>query len=193
MALLGAHCSIAGGYHNAVLEAVRAGCDVVQVFTKNNNQWRAKAITDEDVKLFRGALAESRVSHPVAHSSYLINLASPDEILRQKSIEGMVTELTRAEMQEIYRYAESTRATACDGCDHICGAAIDVPLQIGSTLRYLMYHDVYGKSELARELYARLPREARSYQGIDLRKLAGACPHGVDIPRYLRRAAEVLV
>ena len=103
------------------------------------------------------------------------------------------TKLTQAEMQEIYRYAEATRAGACDGCDHLCGAAVDAPLQIGSTLRYLMYHDVYGKTALAKDLYAKLPREARSYEGVDLRKLAGACPHGVDVEKYLRRAAEVLV
>jgi deoxyribonuclease-4 len=89
--------SIAGGYHNAVLEAVRTGCDVVQLFTKNNNQWRAKPITDEDAALFRTALAESHVTHPVAHASYLINLASPDELLRQKSIAGLIVELERAD------------------------------------------------------------------------------------------------
>lgn len=96
MPLLGAHMSIAGGYHKAVEEAHRCGCDCVQLFTKNNNQWRAKAISDEEAELFASALATHAIKHPVAHSSYLINLASPNETLRKKSIDGMVVELARA-------------------------------------------------------------------------------------------------
>ena len=89
--------SIAGGYYKAALEAHRAGCDVVQLFTKNNNQWRAKPISDEEAGLFAMTLAERKIAHPISHASYLINLASPDELLRQKSIEGMIVELERAD------------------------------------------------------------------------------------------------
>ncbi|REK11175.1 MAG: deoxyribonuclease IV [Planctomycetota bacterium] len=89
--------SIAGGYYKAVERAHEAGCDCVQVFTKNNNQWRAKELTDEDASRFQQALAESGVSHPIAHDSYLINLASPDEALWQKSVEAFRVELCRAD------------------------------------------------------------------------------------------------
>ena len=97
MAILGAHMSIAGGYYKAVEIAQRAGCDCVQLFTKNNNQWRAKPISDDDVARFRGALAELKIRHPIAHDSYLINLASPNEALWQRSIESFAEELRRAE------------------------------------------------------------------------------------------------
>src|SRR5262245_26398503 len=97
MPLLGAHMSIAGGYYKAVEEARRCTCDVVQLFTKNNSQWRAKEISDEEASRFAGALTEQKIAHPTSHASYLINLASPDELLRNKSIEGMVIELERAE------------------------------------------------------------------------------------------------
>lgn len=97
MAILGAHMSIAGGYYKAVNAAHQAGCDCVQLFTKNNNQWRAKLITDEDVQRFRSALAEHGITHPIAHDSYLINLASPDDQLWKKSIDAFVVELQRAE------------------------------------------------------------------------------------------------
>ncbi len=53
MPILGAHMSIAGGYWKAVVAARKAGCDCVQIFTKNNNQWRAKPITDEDTDKFK--------------------------------------------------------------------------------------------------------------------------------------------
>jgi deoxyribonuclease-4 len=97
MPLLGAHTSIAGGYYKAVEEAHRIGADVVQVFTKNASQWRAKPIGDEEVALFAGALHERKIAHPVSHASYLINLASPVELLREKSIEAMIVELQRAD------------------------------------------------------------------------------------------------
>jgi deoxyribonuclease-4 len=97
MPLLGSHMSIAGGYYKAVEEAHTAGCDVVQLFTKNNSQWRAKEITDGEAKQFQTALAERKITHPISHASYLINLASPADELREKSIEAMVVELQRAD------------------------------------------------------------------------------------------------
>lgn len=96
--LLGAHMSIAGGYYKAVELARAAGCDVVQLFTKNNNQWRAKPISDEEAAQFRNRLGELKISHPLSHASYLINLASSDPLLWQKSVDSMVVELERAEL-----------------------------------------------------------------------------------------------
>jgi deoxyribonuclease-4 len=93
----GAHMSIAGGHDRAVRAAAALGMDCVQVFTKNNNQWKAKPLTDDQVAAFRQSLSETGVGDPVAHNSYLINLASPDDELWQKSIDAMVIELERAE------------------------------------------------------------------------------------------------
>ena len=53
MAILGAHMSIAGGYHKAVERARACGCNCVQLFTKNNSQWRAKDITSQQAERFR--------------------------------------------------------------------------------------------------------------------------------------------
>ena len=78
MSCLGAHMSIAGGYYRAVGIAHDCGCDCVQIFTKNNNQWRAKPISPDDAQRFKTALREHGIKHPIAHDSYLINLASPD-------------------------------------------------------------------------------------------------------------------
>jgi deoxyribonuclease IV len=97
MAILGAHQSIAGGYYKAAEIAQRTGCDCVQVFTKNNNQWRAKPITPEEAERFRTALASCGVTHPLSHDSYLINLGSPDDELWKKSIDAFVVELQRAD------------------------------------------------------------------------------------------------
>ena len=98
MPLLGAHMSIAGGYHNALITAQTHGCGTVQLFTKNNNQWAGKPITDAESRLFRAKLGEFKLQLPIAHDSYLINLASPDETLYRRSIEAFVHEVERAEM-----------------------------------------------------------------------------------------------
>jgi deoxyribonuclease-4 len=78
MPLLGAHMSIAGGYYKALLAAQARGCDTVQLFTKNNNQWCAKELTDDDIRTFKRTLRQTRLRLPMAHDCYLINLASPD-------------------------------------------------------------------------------------------------------------------
>src|SRR5262245_65899944 len=90
---LGAHMSIAGGYNNAVLAAAKAGCDIVQLFTKNNNQWRAKPISDDDVRLFGEAVETTCIQTSLSHNCYLINLASRDAALWKKSVDAIVVEI----------------------------------------------------------------------------------------------------
>jgi deoxyribonuclease-4 len=97
VSILGAHNSIAGGYYKAAERAEQTGCECLQIFTKNNNQWRAKEISDEDARLFRQALDELGIKHTIAHDSYLINMASPDKELWRKSVDAFVLELRRAE------------------------------------------------------------------------------------------------
>jgi deoxyribonuclease-4 len=97
MPLFGAHMSVAGGYHNAVTAARDHDCTALQIFTKNSNQWAAKPLTEEDVRLFRRTLRQSKVRQTIAHDSYLINLASPKEDLFRKSVEAFVVEMERAE------------------------------------------------------------------------------------------------
>ena len=97
MRILGAHQSIAGGYYRAAELARDCGCQCVQLFTKNNNQWRAKEITSEDAEKFQQSLKICQITHPLAHDSYLINLAAPDHELWTKSIDAFVIELLRAE------------------------------------------------------------------------------------------------
>ncbi len=93
MPLLGAHMSVAGGLHNALLEAQRQGCHSVQLFSKNANQWNAPPLNDEQVALFRRTLRKSGLRQSIVHDSYLINLASPVEELYRRSIEAFVVEM----------------------------------------------------------------------------------------------------
>jgi deoxyribonuclease-4 len=97
MPLFGAHLSISGGYHNALLEAQSHGCDTVQLFTKQPGHWAAKAIEEEQVRTFCDTLRQTGLRQIMGHASYLINLASPDASLRRRSIDGFVEEMNRAE------------------------------------------------------------------------------------------------
>jgi len=93
----GAHQSIAGGFSRAVDRAVETGCEALQIFTRNINQWRTTPIAAADAAAFRRAVKEAQLAFVVAHDSYLINPAAADPALRARSIAGLVEELERAE------------------------------------------------------------------------------------------------
>jgi deoxyribonuclease-4 len=94
--LLGVHCSVSGGLEHAFDEARTLGIDTFQVFTRNQRQWKAKPISEEEKKAFAGAWAENPgVKVIFSHASYLINLASADPELRNKSIAGFTEEVMR--------------------------------------------------------------------------------------------------
>jgi deoxyribonuclease-4 len=91
--------SVAGGCHNALLRGKELGCTAVQIFSKNANQWNAKPIEPESAALFKSTRAECGYEpHDlVVHDSYLINLATPDDVLWEKSLAAFGHELDRCE------------------------------------------------------------------------------------------------
>ena len=90
---LGAHMSIAGGMSLAIDRAVSAGCNVMQVFTRNSNQWKGKPISDEAAAQFRDKFAASGLHEVISHDIYLINLAAPPGEIRDKSLAAFRDEL----------------------------------------------------------------------------------------------------
>ena len=95
--LFGSHLSIAGGVVNALNEAESLGLDTVQIFTKNQRQWRIAPLKDEHREAWLERLAElGWEDRAVAHDSYLINLASPKDDLFEKSVRMMIEEFERA-------------------------------------------------------------------------------------------------
>jgi len=78
--LIGAHMSISGGVFNALLCGQELECTTIQIFTKNNNQWKAKELFPEDVKKFFENQKTTGISPVVGHNGYLINLASPKDM-----------------------------------------------------------------------------------------------------------------
>lgn len=92
---IGAHQSIAGGTPRAVERGVSAGCRVVQIFVKNNNRWIGKSIGEVEAAEFRRAARRADLARVSAHTSYLINLASPSEELRRQSVAALADEIFR--------------------------------------------------------------------------------------------------
>jgi deoxyribonuclease-4 len=90
---LGAHMSIAGGMSRALERARLAGCNAVQVFTRNQMRWASPPLNDEDVRLFKAASAG--FFSVFAHASYLINPASPDNEQFHRSVAALAEELNR--------------------------------------------------------------------------------------------------
>jgi deoxyribonuclease IV len=93
----GTHMSVAGGLENAFQAGVDAGCDCLQIFVKNQRQWQAASLTDEQITRYREAAHATGLAPVVAHASYLLNLASPDASNRERSVRAMIDELERCE------------------------------------------------------------------------------------------------
>jgi deoxyribonuclease IV len=89
--------SVAGGVANAVARAQLHGCEALQIFSKNGNQWVGKPLDPDDVRRFRAGVESAGLTPAVSHASYLINLATTFPQLRAQSIAAFIDELDRAD------------------------------------------------------------------------------------------------
>lgn len=124
--LLGCHLSIAKGFVGAIDEAEALGNNALQIFTHNASAWQMKPITSERADEFLGRRATSSVQFVVAHTMYLLNLASPDEALFERSIEALIEEIRRAgllELDAVVTHLGAHVGSGLDrGLDRIVGA-----------------------------------------------------------------------
>jgi len=95
MALFGAHESVAGGLHLAFDRIAQVGGESLQIFTRNQRQWRPKPLSDREIGEFRNAHAASGRMPVASHASYLLNLATDKEDLLAKSVAALVLEFER--------------------------------------------------------------------------------------------------
>ena len=101
MPLLGAHMSIRGGLHRALLRGREAGCRAVQIFTRNSRQWVASPLSSVEIDTFHRTREETSVEPVAVHNSYLINVASPDSGIREKSLVALLDEIKRTDLLKI--------------------------------------------------------------------------------------------
>ena len=92
--------SIAGGIEKSILRGLSIGCRAIQIFTKSNNQWQARPLTTRETESFKEFRKTSDM-FVLGHTSYLINLASPDEELWQKSVASFISEIERCALLSI--------------------------------------------------------------------------------------------
>jgi deoxyribonuclease-4 len=95
--MFGSHLSIAGGMHNALLSAEKFGMDTVQVFTKNQQQWKCKPLDQPCINEWAKHRKRLKFKTTVSHDSYLINLAATNPEFWRKSVELFIEELRRCE------------------------------------------------------------------------------------------------
>lgn len=172
----------------------KAGIGLIAMKTQGSSssfepQWkkfRKKGKWNKYQAVLKAVWADPRITAAVSHMDTF-------QKLRENIAAALdPKKLTMLERQELIRYASATRSLACDGCEHICNAAVPANVQIGTTMRYLMYHDVYGQQDEAKALFASLPEEARNIQSIDFSAASQACPHNIDIDSHLKRALKIL-
>jgi deoxyribonuclease-4 len=96
MALIGAHCSTAGGLPTAAAEGKSLRCEAIQVFLKSNRQWAMRDLAEGEAEAFRRDLAASGVRRAVAHGTYLVNLAAKDRRIQRLSRACFLAEARRA-------------------------------------------------------------------------------------------------
>jgi deoxyribonuclease IV len=92
----GAHMSTSGGAWKALQRGVSIGCEIVQLFVKNNMQWFGRPYSPDDLARYRNQLASSRLAAVFGHTGYLINLAGSASPNRDKSIQSLIQEIELA-------------------------------------------------------------------------------------------------
>jgi uncharacterized protein len=137
--------------------------------------------------VLKAVWADERLTAAVSEMDSLEKIRQNAEAARDPSKLGAL------DTESLRRYAVATRSLACDGCDHYCTRGLSRPIPVATTLRYLMYHDTYGKRAEARALYQALPEAARQLDGVDFSSASQACPHGLNVEALVARAARVLV
>jgi predicted aldo/keto reductase-like oxidoreductase len=109
------------------------------------------------------------------------------DMLRENIEASRANGLTLREQKDLEDYRQATAHLYCHGCGHHCEPAAD-GVAVSDILRYLRYHEVYGKRQRAAELYKALPAQARNIAAADLSAAQAACPHGLPIVELLHRA-----
>ena len=128
-------------------------------------------------------------------TSICSEMVTADQMRQNAS--AIAGKLTVAEADAIQEHAQLVSHLWCRGCDHICRKASGAgsTVAVADSLRFLMYHDHYGKMEHARTLYAGLPEADRDPEAIANGDWAAAeqvCPHNVPLTKLMLRVKERL-
>ena len=168
--LLGAHTSTSGGVSQAVVRAQACGFTAAQIFVKNNKQWFAPPLAEEEIRQFRAAREASGI-YFFAHNSYLVNLGSQDAEMFSTSVRAMIGELERAEALELPFMVmhpgshggageEAGLRRIAQGLDEVvkgtpgyrCRMALEITAGQGKSLGYRLEHLLYLMENVSNEM-----------------------------------------
>ena len=115
------------------------------------------------------------------------------QILRDNGAAARSTRaLSAKDMVKLNQFGIRTASTRCNGCNHLCENQVQGDLKIADTLRYLMYHECYGKTDDARRMYGELTATERDFASVDLSGAMGVCPQRINIRERLAHAHSQL-
>jgi deoxyribonuclease IV len=180
MPILGSHLSVAGGLHKAIESAVSLKMDTVQIFTSSPSQWAAKPLESAMVDAWRVAWKASGLVHPIAHASYLINLAGAEDLYR-KSIDALVDQWTRCESLQlaglVVHPGAFTKSTEEEGITKVADAIVEVMSRVGPKHCRLLLENTAGQGTCLGHRIDHLSRmiELATAQDKRVKKHMGVC------------------
>ncbi|MFW5918657.1 MAG: deoxyribonuclease IV [Halanaeroarchaeum sp.] len=167
---IGAHVSVAGGVDNAVERQLDVGGNCGQIFTHSPQVWQEPNVGDDEARSFRDGTDADLDGPWVIHSSYLVNLASPKDDLRAKSIESMQREVDAAERLGVeyvnVHLGAHTGAGVEDGLDNAASALDE--LEIPPSVTVLVESDAGSGTKLGGEFSELAAVLARSDQDLEV-------------------------
>ncbi|MFN3820955.1 MAG: deoxyribonuclease IV [bacterium] len=145
--ILGAHVSTAGGVSQAPLKAKELGISAIQIFSKNQHQWKAPPFTDREIEKWHQFVKDYGITHAVSHAAYLINLCAIDKEFLSKSREAFYDELVRADQLGLIGVVLHPGA-------HMNAGEVEGLTLIADSLKMVMDRHPDGKSKILLEVTA---------------------------------------
>ncbi len=170
---IGVHVSISGGIAKSIDRALERKCDTIQIFARTPRAWKGKDWDLDDVELFMKKRREASIKPVVIHTCYLINLATPREDLRRKSMECLIDDLRRADMADIeYVVTHPGSSSGMEGRTKRVRKCCVEALQKSDTDAQLLIENVSGSGN---KVGSSLDELAEIVDGTDLGILIDTC------------------
>jgi deoxyribonuclease-4 len=180
MPILGAHMSVAGGLHKAIEAAVALKMDTVQIFTSSPSQWAAKPLEASAISSWHATWKKSGLTHPIAHASYLINLAATDELFR-KSVDALVDQWQRCEALHlsglVLHPGAFTKTTEADGISRVADGVVEAIQRVSPKHCRLLLENTAGQGTCLGHRIDQLSQMLKlvAQQNKQIKKHVGVC------------------
>jgi len=170
----GAHVSASGGIDKAIERVAELGAEAVQVFTQSPRMWRPVNHKPANVERWHALRAEHGINHAVAHAIYLINIASDDPEIYEKSVTALENTMVAVELlglDAVVFHPGSHRSAGLDGCLDRMAAAMTRVLETSETTWLLMENSAGQGGTIGRDI----EELARVFEAVGPHPRLGVC------------------